>query len=204
MNIDKKFRQARIWSNEQLKLIAHLFEGSVANVSAGEDIDKQGSTYKNYFFNADKYVLTNFGGARYRGFQGRADEIELDLTGDLPKDLRGKFDAVFNHTTLEHIFDVRKAFHNLCELTGDVVILVVPFCQVQHENEGYLDYWRFTPTCIKRMFRDEGLEIIYEAANNEFNTSVYLFFVASKKPKNWVNKMPDYEPLADAGNWLGS
>lgn len=202
--IDGKFRKARIWSNQELKLLSSLFTGDIANISAGDDIDKEGSTYREYFFNAKSYTITNFSGAEYRGFKNRPNEIELDLTGNIPKKLQGKFDAVFNHTTLEHIFDVNKAFYNLCELTSDIVILVVPFCQVQHENDGYFDYWRFTPTALRKMFYDQGLSVIYESANNEFNTSVYLFFIASKHPKNWRNKMPAYKPLEKVGDWVGS
>lgn len=202
--IDQKYREPRIWSNEQLKKISYLFTGDIANISAGDDVDKQGSTYREYFSQASSYTITNFGGATYRGFQKRPDEIELDLTSPLPDSFKEKFDVVFNHTTLEHIFEVRQAFHNLCELSRDVVILVVPFCQVQHETEGYLDYWRFTPTCIRKLFADEGFEVIYEADNNSFNTSVYLLFVASQQPIKWINKLPLYTPVVLSGTWIGS
>lgn len=201
--MDQRYRNPRIWSNEELKQIANLFTGDVVNVSAGDDVDKQGSTYSEYFLNASSYTITNFGGATYRGFQCRQNEIELDLTINLPEDLKGKYDVVFNHTTLEHIFDVHKAFHNLCELSHDIVILVIPFCQIQHENEGYLDYWRFTPTCVRKLFRNEGLEVIYEAANDIFNTSVYLFFVASKLPQKWTGHLPACKSIDVAGSWVG-
>ena len=41
---------------------------------------------------------------------------------------------MFNHTTLEHIFEVNTAFDNMCAMSNDVVILVLPFAQVQHET----------------------------------------------------------------------
>ena len=39
---DRKFKVPRYWSNEELKKFAHLFKGSVINVSAWKDVDKQG------------------------------------------------------------------------------------------------------------------------------------------------------------------
>jgi len=203
MNIDKKFRRARVWSNDQLRQFAPLFTGDVVNVSGADDIDKQSSIYSEYFCNAESYSLTNYSGQSYRGFRGRTDEIELDLASDLPPDLSGKFDVVFNHTTIEHIYETRKAFRNICKMSRDIVIIIVPFAQVQHENEGYLDYWRFTPACMRKMFHDEGLKVVYEAANNEFNTSVYLFLMASRQPERWSGKFPQYVPINEAGSWVG-
>jgi len=92
---------------------------------------------------------------------------------------------VFNHTTLEHIFDIRKAFENLCNMTKDVSIVVVPFSQVQHETESYKDYWRFTPSCMREMFRENGLEVIYEAESKDKKAAIYLLFVASRNPQKW-------------------
>ena len=200
---DPRFRVPRIWSNKELRKVAHLFSGDIANISGGDDVDKEGSHYRDYFTDARSYTVTNYGGASFRGFQNRPGEIMLDLTQPLPEDLRRKFDVVFNHTTLEHIFDVFTAFHNICEMTRDIAIIVVPFSQVQHEGEGYLDYWRFTPTCIKKMFKTENLEIIYETFNDEQDSSVYLFFIASRLYTSWQKKMPIYTNRKFAGEWIG-
>lgn len=58
--IDRKFRLPRVWSNDELKKFAHLFEGDVANVSGWQDKDKQGDEYKNYFTQKNSYTITNF------------------------------------------------------------------------------------------------------------------------------------------------
>lgn len=173
------------------------------NASAGEDVDKEGGTYGHYFVNADEYWLSNFCKGRFRGFQGRPREILIDLSEELPDEHAGQYDVVFNHTTLEHIFDVFTAFRNLCRLSRDVVILVVPFVQEQHENEGYLDYWRFTPTCIRALFEINKFEVLYESANNDPNAAVYLFFVASRNPQAWKEKMPPCTKISAAGDWIG-
>lgn len=82
-------------------------------------------------------------------------------------------------------------------------IIVVPFAQVQHENEGYKDYWRFTPTCCRALFSANGMTVIYEAMNNDFNAATYLMFVASKNPERWESIMPSYQKLKEAASWLG-
>jgi hypothetical protein len=200
---DRQFRIARRWSNTQLRLIAPMCVGRVVNVSAGDDEDKEGAAYAGYFSAATSYTLTNFRAA-YRGFQGRSNEIELDLSRPLPAGLAGSFDVVFNHTTLEHVFEVRTAFRALCELSGDLVIVVVPFAQVQHENVGYQDFWRFTPTCLRALFAENGLDVVYEAANDDFNASVYLFVVGSRCAERWGGRFPAWQPLDKAASWIGS
>jgi len=201
--IDRKFRLARIWSNNELKKFAHLFEGKVINVSAGENIDKEGSTYDKYFKNASEFWLSNYNPGSFRGFKGSSNEYLIDLENPLKKELKEQFDVVFNHTTLEHVFDVFTAFKNLCEMSKDVVIVVVPFAQEQHENDGYLDYWRFTPTVLRSLFEKNGFYTIYEASNNEFNSGTYILMVASSKPEKWINKMPSYTRIKVAASWIG-
>jgi len=201
MGVDRQFRIARLWSNREIKLIAPLFTGEVVNVSAWDDRDKEGGHYKNYFSKASRYYYTNYSGVR--GYQGRENEYFLDLTSELPKQLYRRFDVVFNHTTLEHIYDVRKAFKNLCEMSKDIVIIVVPFSQMQHETESFKDYWRFTPSCLRTMFEENGLDVVYEAESKSGNAAIYLLFVASRKPAKWKAQMPKSEPIAEAGKSIG-
>jgi hypothetical protein len=187
-NVDRKFRVPRIWSNRELKKIAPLCRGNIINVSAWQDEDKEGTVYRKYFTNAESYMISNYK-TEARGFQGVENEFFLDLTADLSPDLVQKFDVVFNHTTLEHVFEIDKAFYNLCSLSKDLVIIVVPFMQEMHGAYG--DFWRFTPLCVERLFEKNGMEMIYCNFNNEPNTSVYIFAVGSKKPSAWTGKLPN-------------
>jgi hypothetical protein len=140
----------------------------------------------------------------FRGFQGRSGEIQLDLGSPLPEALCERFDAVFNHTTLEHVFEVRTAVENLARMTRDLLILVVPFAQVQHEKEGaYEDYWRFSPTCMRRLLGENGLEVVYESANDDVNAAVYLFVVGSRHPERWRGRVPEGPAVYPAGDWIG-
>ncbi|WP_250657357.1 hypothetical protein [Alkalimarinus coralli] len=187
--IDKIHRLPRIWSNQELRKFAGLFKGDVVNVSAWQDADKEGGTYKEYFSQADSYTITNWK-SEARGYQGGEEEIYLDLESDLVDSLRGRFDVVFNHTTLEHIFNVNKAFSNLCDMSKDVVIACVPFLQQYHGEYG--DYWRFTPLLVKRLFEENGMELAYLSFNNHKGCSVYIFAIGVKNTEKWKGVF-DYE-----------
>jgi len=187
---DKKFRVPRAWSNDELKKFAFQFDGEVVNVSGWKDIDKQGSKYEEYFINASDYWITNYK-SEARGFQGdRKNEIFLDLSIPLPNEFP-KFDIVFNHTVLEHIFELEQAFKNLCELSKDVVILVVPFLQEQHADYG--DYWRFTPMAIDKLFIKNNFHTVYINANDHHDASIYVFAIATRYPERWqeIRNHPD-------------
>jgi hypothetical protein len=183
---DRIYRLPRKWSNSELRKFACLFTGDVINVSAWQDEDKEGGLYRNYFTKAKSYTISNYL-TEIRGFQGYENEILLNLEGDLPRELRGKFDVVFNHTTLEHIYNFQQAFHNLCLLCRDIVIVVVPFMQEMHAG-AYGDYWRFSPQAVDKMFAREYFNLLYLSSNNHKNTSVYIFAIATRKLSKWNNR----------------
>lgn len=199
--MDRKFKIARVWSNRELRKVAPLFTGDVVNISAWDDRDKEGGYYEDYFTQKHQYYYTNYSGER--GLQGKKNEYFLDLTQELPNELKQKFDVVFNHTTLEHVFDVRKAFQNLCLASRDIVIVVVPFCQKQHGKNRYQDFWRFTPICLRYLFKENGLEVIYESQSTYKNAAIYLLFVGSRYPENWKQLMPLYQEIEECGDWIG-
>jgi hypothetical protein len=188
--MDKVHRLPRLWSNAELRKFAHLFTGDVANVSGWTDVDKEGTHYKSYFSKARSYTITNYK-AEARGFQGTEGEIFLDLEQSLPAELSARFEVVFNHTTLEHIYHAHRAFDNLCKMSRDVVILILPFLQ-QYRGE-YGDYWRFTPLAIKRMFEDAGYELLYQSFNNQKQAAVYTFTIASQQPDKWRGRFGDWQ-----------
>lgn len=185
--VDRKFRLPRLWSNQELRRIAPLFSGAVANVSAWRDEDKEGGHYRDYFCNAASYTKTNYE-AEARGFQGTEGEIFLDLERPLDPGLAGRFDVVFSHTVLEHVFDVHTAFANLCALSRDVVLLCVPFLQPMHDAH-YGDFWRFTPLALDRLFREQGFQILRCRFNGHRAAAVYLFAVASRHPERWAQRI---------------
>ena len=179
MLLDSKFRKPRVWSNKELKKFTNFFYGNILNVSGWEDKDKEGSTYKEkYFFNADNYFISNFKN-EMRGFQGNLkNEFFLDLEDSMEDKLQNSFDIVFNHTTLEHTFNIDLAFKNLTKLTKDILIIVVPFLQEEHGDYG--DYWRFTPQNIKLLFEKNNIKLCYLNYNDNNKESIYIFAIGSK------------------------
>ncbi len=185
---DSRFRRPRVFSNNELKKFSHLFTGKILNASGWNDSDKQGAFYKDYFANADSYYISNYDKDK-KGLQGLENEFFLDLEAQLPKHLSGEFDLVFNHTTLEHIYDVFKAFSNLASLTKDVLIIVVPYIQQVH-GSGYYDYWRFTPHSMKALYSTENMKLRYLSANGNEKASIYLFCIGYKT-KKWDRIIPE-------------
>lgn len=198
---DRRFRLTRIWSNSLIRIIAPNFQGHVINVSGWDDRDKEGGFYKDYFSQVSSYTVSNYHGER--GLSGIDNEIYLDLTISPPRELINRFDVCFNHTTLEHIFDVRKAFSTMCQISRDIVLVIVPFSQVQHETESFKDFWRFTPSCLRALYRENGLDVIYEAESNYKRAAIYLLFVGSKHPERWQGVLPACDPIKEAGHWIG-
>ena len=173
----------RAWSNRQLERFADRFTGDVIHVSGWEDRDKEGGFYRDYFTNCDSYVISNIGGARGTS---AASDVYLDLEHPLPPEMVEKYDVVFNHTTLEHIFDIRGAFGRLSELSKDIVIVVVPFAQVEHWEQGsYLDYWRMTEFALERLFEENQLSGLYIVGNHNPVHPTYFFAIGSRHPEKW-------------------
>lgn len=112
----------------------------------------------------------------------------MDLEQDLPEELIGRFDVVFNHTVLEHVFEIEKAFKNLCLMSRDVVIVVMPFLQQMHTDYG--DYWRMTPLAVKKMFEKNKMHLQYLSFNDHHKASVYVFAIAVKNKEKWQQKIP--------------
>lgn len=193
------FRRPRIKTNLILKRYAHLFSGAVINVSGSNDSDKHssmrdyyfgdfdsGERYKDYFSSASSYLVSNYPGDETENNLPPNEQVMIDLEEELSEELVGQFDVVFNHTVLEHVFDVFRAFENLCLLSKDIVILVVPQAQKIHDyGRGYADYWRLTPFSVERLFERHGFTVLHREATSGFSESIYLFYIATKNPDKW-------------------
>lgn len=173
----------REWSNRELAKIGGQFDGAVINVSGWRDEDQRGGHYRDYFPRAASYTISNFKGARGMADEG-GDGVFIDLESELPEAQRGRYQVAYNHTTLEHVFEIRKAIANICALSNDAVILVTPFLQSVHYEEGaFGDYWRPTPMCLNRILADSGFTTVYQAANDTPWHFVYVFTVAVRDPQ---------------------
>jgi len=201
--VDPVHRVPRLWSNAELARVGALFDGDVVNVSAWRDEDKAGRRYRDYFPNARSYALTNYR-ADMRGYQGLDGEIFLDLEAALPPQLAAAFDVVFNHTTLEHVYEFRRAFANLCEMSRDVVIVVVPWLQPYHSDYG--DYWRFSPLAVSRLFIENAMIPAHIVWNRDRGASVYVLAVGVRHPERWRHAFDfacDFQDLAPPDGYAG-
>ncbi|MBC7768302.1 MAG: hypothetical protein H7124_05905 [Phycisphaerales bacterium] len=180
--VDRVHRVPRLWSNGEIAKVGSLFDGDVVNVSAWRDQDKAGRCYRDYFSSARSYTLTNYR-SDMRGFQGAEGEIFLNLEEPLPTALESAFDTVFNHTTLEHVYDFRTAFSNMAAMTRDVLIVVVPWLQPFHSDYG--DYWRFSPLAMSRLMVDAGLTPARISWNRDKRASVYVFAIGVRNAEKW-------------------
>jgi hypothetical protein len=189
----------RKWSNDELRKFAGLFHESIINVSAGKDKDKEGNFYKDYFTAARSYTISN-----YKKMSTNSNELEIDLSIPIPKnsELISSFDVVFTHTVLEHIYDIFTSIKNLCYLSKDIIITVVPFLQAFHHDEGvFNDHWRLTPYSLIRLFREHNFKTIYISWNNDPLGNIYLFSIASKNPEKWahIREKGQYQQLQGPG-----
>lgn len=66
---DRKFKEPRVWSNQELKKFGFIFQGDIVNISGWKDMDKEGNRYKEYFKNAKSYQISNYN-TQKNGFQG--------------------------------------------------------------------------------------------------------------------------------------
>jgi hypothetical protein len=173
-----------MWSNRELAKFGGLFVGHVVNVSAWKDEDKEGRRYKDYFPSSSSYSITNYSTDKKGMHAGLENQIFLNLEKEIDTELKGKFDVVFNHTVLEHIFECGIAFQNLCDMSKDIVIVVVPF--LQHQHAAYGDYWRFTPEGVSRLFQKAGLELLYINYNDGSNQFVYIFAIGARNGRKWT------------------
>jgi hypothetical protein len=180
-------RLARRWSNAELRKFAGWFPGDIVNVSGWRDEDKSGAHYADYFTQKTSYTVTNYK-REARGVQGGAGEVFLDLEAPLPRALEGRFDVVFNHTVLEHVYGFQTAFTHLCAMSRDLVIVVVPWLQPYHGDYG--DYWRFSPLAVQKMYEANGLAPLYLSFNEDAFASVYVFAIGSKHPERWRARFP--------------
>jgi hypothetical protein len=189
--VKKEIIQPREYSNEVIKRYGSFFCGDVINVSGWNDSDWEGGKYEDYFSNKKSYTVSNAKGY-YRGYgsmEGKGvEEVELDLEKPLKQDLVGKYDLVFNHTTLEHVFDLEMAVKNICDLSRDSVIIVVPGIQNVHITRTYGDYWRLTPLCLFRIVRKYGFEPIVLKCNDNPFAPIYITVIATKKPEKYLDK----------------
>lgn len=201
--LDKKYTNPRLFSNTMMHQYAPFFSGDVINVSGASDSDYYGSFYQDYFKDINHYTISNARTAD-KGLgsvtNNSVTEIEIDLNKQVNEELLQKYDVVLNHTTLEHVYQMHTAFKNLCDMSRDAVIVVVPVLQQIHIRESFGDYNRPTTMGIAKMFKENGFTPMVIRTNNQPFGAVYCFAIGVRDPEKYTNiiepvfqyKMGDY------------
>ena len=73
-----------------------------------------------------------------------------------------KFDLIICIQTLEHLYSPKKAIKEIFRLLkkGGYAILDNPWIYEYHPHPSYPDYWRISPTAMKKMMQEAGFEIM--------------------------------------------
>lgn len=201
--LNKNVIRPREFSNDILRYYAPLFDGSIINVSGWKDGDFENGLYVNYFPRAVSYHVSN-APTSSKGIGSLESEIGIDLSKPIPESLHKNFDVVFNHTTLEHIFALEIAFKNLCDLSREVVILVVPTLQQIHFNKGYGDYNRLTPMGIVKYFEQNNFETLVLQSNEQQFSPLYCFAIAARKGSKYIAMIEKNLEFSMGGELYGS
>ena len=173
----KLSQNGRTYSNVCLKrILALLNVTSVLNVSGWDDGDKEGGRYSDYFSQkVSKYEVSHFENDYLRS-DTDLSKMVINLE-DLNYQAVEKFELVFSHTVLEHVFDQQNAFRIMCSLAEKYVVGVVPMINVLHWEKTYDDYWRFTPHGIRKLFENNEFKLVHLEIGPTSSISQYIIFV---------------------------
>jgi len=91
----------------------------------------------------------------FQQYQG--DEIVLDFGKAIPKKLENKYDIVIDGGTVEHIFNIAQAFHNITRMlkVGGHVFHGVPINMINH------GFYNISPTLLYDYYGDAGFSFEY-------------------------------------------
>ena len=114
--------------------------------------------YRRYLPPEVGYVGLDWAGAG-EGFGYSVPDVVHYDGGQFPFD-DGRFDSVFHTEVLEHVFDVKTLLSECRRVLrpGGEMLLTVPFQARFHYIPH--DYWRFTPSALRRMLEEAGFEEI--------------------------------------------
>ena len=189
-----KFSQnGRTYSNVCLKRILPLLNvTSVLNVSGWDDGDKEGGQYADYFSQkVKKYEISHFENDHLRS-DTDLSKLVINLE-DVGYQAVEKFELVFSHTVLEHVFDQQNAFRIMCGLAEKYVVGVVPMINVLHWEETYDDYWRFTPHGIRKLFENNEFKLVHLEIGPTSSISQYIIFVGARNGVTYARNLQSQE-----------
>tara|TARA_B100001063_G_C16763556_1_gene557332 strand:- start:1996 stop:2613 length:618 start_codon:yes stop_codon:yes gene_type:complete len=141
----------RYESNKILKNYCKFASGRILNIGSGNDSDKTGNLYRNYFGKNSDYTTLEY------------EEGQSDLVADIQNMpiVKDKiFDCVFCIWVLEHVEKVDSAIKEISRILDHEgkLIFAVPLNVDYH---GYpRDFWRFSESDIKYLLIKHNFRLI--------------------------------------------
>lgn len=148
----------RIWQNRLLREYGKSITGSVLNVGAGEGVDAEGHSYREYFPRVSDYKTLDpyFNGSYYRDFS----------------DVSAAYDTTVCLWVMEHVYDIFTFMKDLHRVTGTRLIMAVPTKYPYHPAPG--DFWRFTLESVGKLLAGFELEHVHEFDNKSNHGGIFV------------------------------
>lgn len=110
-------------------------------------------------------------------------DIIFNLNDDLPKDLKGKFDIVFDGGVIEHVFNVSNALLNICKLTkvGGYIFNINPVYNYIHNT-----FWNISPEMFLDFYSANSYRIL--------DCSIITFLTEDREKRAWPDRPVIWSP----------
>jgi SAM-dependent methyltransferase len=159
-------------SNAWLRVVCKDITGDVLSVGSGDNLDRDGHSYREYFPSAKSFTSSETLESR------RKVDLILDVRKmDLPDEC---YDCIFCCGVLEHIDELHSALNEMYRVLkkGGYLIVGFPFWQRIHKAPS--DYWRFTEDGARHLLKDyEILEVKSIQASDPLTPNAY--WIKAKK-----------------------
>lgn len=143
-----------------------LYKGVIFDLGCGE------SPYKDFFLQyADKYIGVDWG----ESIHSTKENIIADLNNFIPVDSEVA-DSIVSISVLEHLHNPQQMLNEAFRILKNegAIILQVPWQWWVHESPH--DYFRYTPYCLRSMFKKAGFDDISVESQSGFFTMWLLKF----------------------------
>ena len=110
-------------------------------------------------------------------------DIIFNLNDNIPKDLEGRFDMVFDGGVIEHVFNVANAFLNICKLTkvGGYIFNLNPVYNYLHNT-----YWNISPEMFLEFYAANQYKII--------ECSMLTYLAEDRERRAWPDRPVIWSP----------
>lgn len=138
--------RSRTESNRWLRRQCKDIQGDVLSIGSGNDSDREGKLYRDYFSQASSYTTS---------------EVSEEFNSDLVVDVRSMpeiedevYDCIFCSGVLEHVDDFHAGLNEITRIlkTDGILLLGTPFRQAIHLSPQ--DFWRFTEHGVRFLLKE--------------------------------------------------